>query len=86
MTLPERYYKYLMSLGHGNKVSKKYLVSLARGKGWNDAYITRALDALDPLPDIGRFYEEGEVRYCWYSLTDKEKEIYQRQLTFWNSL
>lgn len=86
MTLPERYYKYLMSLGHGQKVSKKHLVRLALDKGWNTPHITRSLEGLDAIPEIGRFYQDGEVLYCWYSLTDAEKETYQRQLSFWNSL
>lgn len=80
--LQDRIVKFLQNAGHGTFIPERTLISLARTAGYSTEDITTALARVSELPEIGF----KDWSYCWYSLTDAEKETYQRQLAFWNSL
>jgi hypothetical protein len=84
--LSERMIRYLSSLGHGVWVTKKLLSDQALKNKYSTGAIRDAFGDLDNTAEIGYRYHEGEVRYCWYKLTDEQKERHKKQRALFDSI
>ena len=84
--LSQRMITYLRNLGHGVWVAKRLLAREAEKNKYSSGMIRDAFGVLDNTAEIGYLYTEGEARYCWYELTEEQKERYRKQRQMFDEL